>query len=252
MITSKANDFIKEIRSLHDKKGRDELGLYIATGEKLVKTATEFGCSFHALIVSESEVDYAKKYSDIKFSSGAKGVVEVSNEVFKSISGEVSPQGVLAVLNKPQTLPKNDSNAILLDGVADPTNVGAILRTALASNYTEIYLTEGSADPFSPKSVRASMGGVFGVNIHFIKKEECDKIGMPIIVADMKGENAFKFKSPKRFCLCIGNEGNGVSERVKGIAKYTVSIPMENGMESLNASVSAGILMYALKENKEL
>lgn len=250
MITSKTNEFIKTVRALHDKKSRDELGLYIATGEKLVKTAIQFGCDFYALLVSESCVETLSKLGEIPFVENGKGVVEVSNEVFKSVSGEVTPQGVLAVLKKPEQK-LTHSNAILLDGVADPTNVGAILRTALASGYTDVYALEGTADPFSPKSVRASMGGVFGVNIRFINRCDCNKIDMPLIVADMDGENVFKFNPPKNYCLCIGNEGNGVSDEVKGNAKYIVSIPMENGMESLNAGVSAGILMYALNQRKE-
>jgi TrmH family RNA methyltransferase len=95
------------------------------------------------------------------------------------------------------------------------------------------------------------MGGLFKVNLIFGKREELlSLITMPIIVADMKGENAFKFGNnfKDNFCLVIGNEANGVSELLKNSATYTVSIPMQNGMESLNAGVAAGILMYQLKK----
>ena len=94
------------------------------------------------------------------------------------------------------------------------------------------------------------MGGVFRAKIYTCTKQQAlDGIKLPIVVADMKGENVFENTLKGDFCLVIGNEGHGVSQEVKSRASHTVSIPMQNGMESLNASVSAGILMYALKKN---
>ncbi|MDE7158298.1 MAG: RNA methyltransferase, partial [Clostridiales bacterium] len=139
---------------------------------------------------------------------------------------------------------------ILLDGVADPSNVGAIVRTAAAAGYTEIYCID-CADAYSPKSVRASMSGVFFAKIMHGSREEvlAALSGVPLVAADMDGENAFTFESPKKFALCIGNEGNGLSQQVAEKAQYTVKIPMGEHTESLNAAVSAGILMYLLKRN---
>lgn len=248
MITSVSNDYIKYVRSLHDKKNRDQTGLFIVTGEKLVKTAIDFGCVFHSVIVGEKTDKYAELLASVKFDSNGRGVAEVSDEVFKSVAREVTPQGILAVLHKPNKKPAGDGAAVLLDGVADPSNVGAILRTALASGYKNVFVTEGVADPFSPKAVRASMGGALGVNVIEISREEIKKIDKPMVIADMFGENVFGFNPPKEFCLAIGNEGSGISEQVRNAAEYSVSIPMQGGMESLNAAVSAGILMYALKE----
>ena len=171
----------------------------------------------------------------------------VEESVFNSISDEVTPQGILALVKKPQTeIEKPKGKCLFLDGVADPANVGAIIRTAAASGYNEIY-TFNCADPFSPKAVRSSMSGIFKVKIYSGEREELlDKIDFPIVVADMGGKNVFSASLPQDFCLVIGNEGRGVSQTLKDRANYTVSIPMENDMESLNASVSAGILMYLL------
>lgn len=255
MIISKSNEFIKKIRALQDKKWRDEYGLYVATGEKLVKTARDFGCEFYAIITTANfKENHAELINSITtFSNDYKGEIEVSEEVFKHLANEVSPQGILAVLKKPQNQLVSDSeSAILLDGVADPTNVGAIIRTALASGYKKVFALEGTADAFSPKSVRASMGGVFGVSVINISRNSVKEIGLPLIVADMFGESVYTFNPPSKFCLVIGNEGNGVSKEVKSVATHVVSIPMENGTESLNASVSAGILMYTLKYKKEI
>jgi TrmH family RNA methyltransferase len=139
-------------------------------------------------------------------------------------------------------------SCILLDGVADPVNVGAILRTAVAAGYKQVYMTSDCADPYSPKAVRCSMSGVFRAQIMRGELDELLKvINVPIVVADMNGENVFEKQIKDKFCLVIGNEGRGVSVTLKERADITVSIPMENGMESLNAGVSAGILMYNLK-----
>ncbi|MBQ7349040.1 MAG: RNA methyltransferase, partial [Clostridia bacterium] len=173
-----------------------------------------------------------------------------SEEVFRSISTEISPQGVVAVIKKPENdlvMPK--SSCLLLDGVADPSNVGAIIRTAAAAGYDTVYMTENSADPFSPKAVRSSMSGVFRVKIVRGSLDQLlSVINLPVLVADMCGESVFNYAPESNFCLVIGNEGHGVSDLLKNRADFTVSIPMQNGVESLNAAVSAGLLMYSLKK----
>lgn len=239
MITSKQNDFIKRVRSFKDKKNRDAFGEYIVEGVKSVKEAIERATVVAVITVPAYE-------NGVMFSGGKTETV--SEEVFKSVSEEISPQGVLAVVKKPESRPLCGGNCVLLDGVSDPANVGAIIRTAAAAGYNDVLLTEDCADPFSPKAVRASMGGIFRVNIVRGERENLVKsLKIPFVVADMRGENVFGFKPKAPFCLCIGNEGNGVSDAIKKRADFTVSIPMENNVESLNAAVSAGILMYNLK-----
>ena len=242
MITSKQNPLIKQIRSLADKKFRDRLGQYVVESVKLVKEALSLNLPVIAVVGTERALE--------NLSLDGVRVESVSQEVFEYITTEVSPQGVLAVIEKPENKIISTSNsAILLDGVADPANVGAIIRTAVASGYETVYMTEDSADPFSPKAVRASMSGIFRVKIVRASREELlSNLKLPVIVADMNGENLFDFECPKEFCLIIGNEGHGVSKEFRERADKTVSIPMKNGMESLNAAVSAGLLMYTLKK----
>lgn len=242
MITSKQNPLIKQIRSLADKKFRDRLGQYVVESVKLVKEALSLNLPVIAVVGTERALE--------GLALDGVRVESVSQEVFEYITTEVSPQGVLAVIEKPENKIISTSNsAILLDGVADPANVGAIIRTAVASGYETVYMTEDSADPFSPKAVRASMSGIFRVKIVRASREELlSNLKLPVIVADMNGENLFDFECPKEFCLIIGNEGHGVSKEFRERADKTVSIPMKNGMESLNAAVSAGLLMYTLKK----
>lgn len=242
MITSRQNALVKEIRALKDKKVRDESGLFVIEGVKTVKEALECGVSVKNVVCTE------KGLSLIGLAESA--VTLVTDDVFKSISDEVTPQGVIATAYKPvYPLSPPEGDSILLDGVSDPKNVGAIIRTAAAAGYKDLYLVN-AADPFSPKAVRASMSGIYKVRTHTCTIEEAFSIiNAEFIVADMRGENAFAFKPSGSFCLVIGNEGNGVSPAVKNAVKTAVSIPMQNGTESLNAAVSAGILMYALKNS---
>ncbi len=241
MITSKQNSLVKEIRSLRDKKFRDKLNLFIIEGIKPVKEAVALNLAIREIVCTQKT---ASQFLDCPFN-----VEVVSDSVFDYISEEVSPQGALAVVSKPENLlvsPKG--NCLILDGVADPNNVGAIIRTAAASGFNDVYLTNECADAYSQKSVRCSMSGVFRINV---MRGELDKIlsvvNLPLVVADMFGKNVFELEKSGKVCLVIGNEGNGVSQELKQKAQFTVKIPMENGVESLNASVSAGILMYALK-----
>ena len=142
-------------------------------------------------------------------------------------------------------------NALLLDTLSDPGNLGTIIRTANAAGYTDIYL-RNCTDPFSSKSVRASMSGIFFVRLHSGSLGEISEVlgDIPKICADMNGENVFRFQVPQRFCLVIGNEANGVSDEVRSLCRYTVRIPMRESCESLNAGISAAVLMYQLGAEK--
>ncbi len=244
MISSTQNTLIKEIRSLKNKKFRDKLGVFVLEGIKPVKEAIELKLPIREIVATESTCS--------QFLSCDYKVEVVSEQVFKSISEEVTPQGVLAIVYKPScVVEKPKGSCLLLDGVSDPANVGAIIRTAAASGYNYVYLTGVCADAYSQKAVRSSMSGIFRVKVMRGELEEIlNAIDLPLVVADMNGEDVFSMELNKDVCLVIGNEANGVSDFLKQKAQLTVKIPMQNGVESLNAAVSAGILMYALKTNK--
>ena len=179
--------------------------------------------------------------------------VRVSDDVFRFLSDEKTPQGVLCRVKIPsRALCAPKGSCLFLDGVSDPGNLGAIIRTANAAGYEEIYLTDECADPYSPKSVRASMSGIFFTKLYRAPRAEVLSAlqGVPLVVADMGGENVFSFCPPKQFALVIGNEGTGISDEVRAQAAHTVKIPMQATQESLNAAVSAGIIMYLLKQQE--
>ncbi len=240
IITSRANPVVRKLISLSDKKFRRQYGEYLVEGIKPVNECLAAGCEVTNIYCTE------------QLSPRYEGATVLSDGVFAAVSSEKSPQGVIATVKIPQKdIVPPDSDCLLLDRIQDPGNLGTIIRTANAAGYTKIYCI-GCADVWSPKVVRASMSGVFFVDCYDCDEDEALEAldGVPIITADMDGEDIFSFVAPEKFCLCIGNEGSGVSERIRNLSRYTVRIPMRPTCESLNAGVSAAIAMYALKNNR--
>lgn len=236
-LESKSNPKVRAMAALKEKKFRKERGEYLVEGVKMVSECISAGCEITSLMCTE---EYLPRFAS---------ATEVSRAVYEFISDEKSPQGVIASVKIPvMPVAAPQGRCVLLDGLQDPGNVGTIIRTANAAGYGDIYLV-GCADPFSPKAVRASMSGVFFTRIMQGSAQEVLSAlgGVPLVCADMDGESAYGFAAPDKFCLCIGSEGSGLSEEVRHAAAHTVKIPMRPTCESLNAAVSAGILMYLLK-----
>lgn len=241
MITSTSNPAVKAAKKLLDKKYRCRERAYIVEGEKLIRDALRFGQTVLSVFCTLKS----------GFSRGAYDFsVNVAERfVMESLSDAVTPQNELAVVKMPDTAPHPPrGKCLILDGLQDPGNAGAIMRTAAATGYDEIYLA-GCVDAFSPKVVRSAMSAHFAVKLFQGGVEEIFAAVKPvcqIICADMGGENVFGCKAKPVHALVIGNEGGGVSAYAKQNADKTVSLPMKNGMESLNAAVAAGVIMYLL------
>ena len=239
IILSRQNPLVKGLASLKEKKGRRRTGTFLVEGHKMVREAVTSGMDVVRLILRE---DYAGETYGLP-------AVRLGRDAFAAVCDEKTPQGIAAEVTIPlRSVQPPQGRCLLLDGLQDPANVGAIIRTAVAAGYEDVYLA-GCADPFSPKSVRASMSGVFFARIMQGTQEEILSAiaGMSVIAADMGGEDVFSYVAPEKFCLAVGSEGSGLSALVRGRADVTVRIPMDARTESLNAAVSAGILMYALR-----
>ncbi len=241
VYSSKQNPTIKAIALLKDKKHRVKNNAYIAEGIKMVNDAIAFNLPIiYVVITSEALVHLHK--TDAR-------VLVVTNEVFSYISDETTPQGALAVIKMPDlSVVKPQGNCLLLDGVSDPGNLGTIIRCACAFNYKDLYLLN-CADAFSNKAVRASMSGIYNVNLHKGDFESIKQAldGYEIIAGDMGGKNLRDFTASSKFCIAVGNEANGLSKEVKDIASHVVKIEMEDVQESLNVAIACSILMYKLK-----
>ena len=152
---SKQNQLIKKIASLKDKKGRREHNAFIVEGKKMVFEAIKYRQPIEYIVIEESFLE--------EIPTGNYEIITVSKVVFEYLSDEATPQGILAVIKVPQgDVKKPLSNAILLDGVSDPGNLGTIIRTAAAAGYKDIYAVN-SADFYSPKTVRSLHGFISAV-----------------------------------------------------------------------------------------
>ncbi len=241
VYSSKQNPTIKAIALLKDKKYRQKNNLYIAEGIKMVNDAIKFNQPIECIVVT-SEMQVHLENTNAR-------ILVVTSEVFAYISDETSPQGALAVIKMPNlAVVKPNGNCLLLDGVSDPGNLGTIIRTACAFNYKDIYLLN-CADAFSGKTVRASMSGIFNVNLHkgdFLSiKEALSEYS--VVAGDLNGQSLGKFIPPKNYAIAVGNEANGLSCEVKNLAEHIVKIEMEDVQESLNVAIACSILMYKLK-----
>lgn len=257
LITSRQNGNVKLAASLKQKKYRDELGEYLVEGEKLVSEAFATGQNVTAVYATQKYHDFANALIAKRLGENA-GEVQLyllSDSAFAAISDEVTPQGIAATLKIDKNPPIGRlTHTLLLDRLQDPGNVGAILRLAAAAGISDVFLIS-CADPYSPKAVRSSMSGLFRLRVHFIGEKEAVSFfkqnGVRLICADMGGESVFTVRENSNFCLCVGNEGNGISDYLKSAADKTVSVPMQNGVESLNVGIAAGIALYTLINNRK-
>lgn len=245
MITSSSNKTIISDSLLKDKKERDKRNEFLLEGAKLIEEASKCGY----------DIERVYALSEEKLSFLPKEKIElVTENVIAKLSDVKTPQGEIAVVKKCGKK-RDDRNrrAIVLENLQDPKNVGALIRTAAATDFIEV-ITINCADPYSMKAIRSSMGGIFRVNIINTTIDELKDTlkGKKLFVADMNGENIFEKQLPhENIAISVGNEGNGVSDTIKALADEVISIPMCNGVESLNVAVSGSIVMYQFqKENK--
>ena len=240
MITSKTNELIKHIKSLSQKKYRDEFGEYVVEGMKLVKEAIAENQEITSLIVSENFKE-AQEFPNAEI---------VSESVFSYITDTKTPQGVLAVVKKKHHETINGEIVFALDTVQDPGNVGTIIRTLDAAGIPDLIISEGCADIYSPKVVRSTMGGIFRGNIVFEENlahalTKMKKRGYQIVVTSLDTTQfIYDLDFQQKLIVVIGNEAQGVSQEIIELADTKVKIPMLGKAESLNAAVAASIVAY--------
>ena len=248
-ITSRDNQVLKAIRSLHHKKGRAQSGLYFAEGVRLVQEALDFVSDrVRLVVVSESYFANNEFYINSLDNSGKK-IYITEDKLFADICDTETPQGIAAVLEIPDEVAPDLSSTgyvLMLDGVAEPGNMGTIIRTAEAAGIDGIFLMKGCVDIYSPKVVRSAMGSVFRMkffkaNIDTIESLKAE--GFKIATTALYNSKPIKGKR----AIVIGNEAHGVSDEVLSLSDICVRIDMCGKVESLNAAVAAGIAMYMLR-----
>ncbi len=246
-ISSTQNEFVKMAKSLKTKKGRMAHGAFLVEGEKCVREMI-----MHMPDILSSLIVSSTQHKDLEQRAANMGrrVYAVEEHVMEAISDCKTPQDVAAVALKPLHADVSGGFIVALDGVQDPQNVGTIIRTADAAGCSCVVLSEESADCFSPKAVRASMGSLFHIPVLYenlvIYSSRLLTRGYRIACADIEGTEEFSFDAD-RTCLVIGNEARGMSEEMLDICTDRIRIPMFGQAESLNAAVAAGILIYKIR-----
>ena len=261
MITSKANETVKRINSLKQKKYREEYKEYVVEGIKLCMELIE--ASEHVLSVVYCEEMLKNANGGLKalefVKNNVANIIEVSADVFEYLADTVTPQGILTVMKMPNfglediaRECKMGTKCIILDGVSDAGNMGTIIRTAISFGYTNILCTKGTVDAYNSKVIRSTMGAISKVKIYYLEDsyyEESINIlksnGYTIVGTRLQESTMLNdFTPDSKTVYVMGNEANGITDKTKLLCDKFVKIPMENIQESLNVAVAASILMY--------
>ena len=245
VITSRKNPLLQQVRKLlSSRKAREEAGLFVSDGTKLLSEAVRWYPGLDTVILSEGV--QAEVPENVR-------LIRVPEDVMASISPMETPQGALFLCRLPEKKRFTPQpGMLLLDGIQDPGNLGTILRTADALDIP-VTLLEGCADPFSHKVVRASMGAVFRVQPILSTwaqvSEECRQADIPIGVTALSPRaRDLRQADLSAMAVVIGSEGRGVRQEILDNADAELIIPMNPHCESLNAAVAATIVMWQMKQ----
>ena len=267
-ITSRNNPETLLAASLLTKKGRGEAGLFTADGEKLFREATkpENIRKIDRIYLSASAKDrYLPLVTESlgrAFADSERTVV-FSDAAFRKITSENSPQGVITVLksidfskkyikiDKKDLLDLEGRRILALAGVRDPGNLGAVVRSAVAFGFTDVFLTDDCVEVTNPKTVRAAMGGIFSLGFHVVSDfasfiTACREAGRRVFAAELR-EGALPIGSVGLSpfdVVVIGNEGHGVPAFLSSLSDASVYIPISPASESLNAAVAASLFLW--------
>lgn len=238
MIDSVNNEKIKYFKKLRDKKYILEEKKYIVESEHLVEEAYKSGLLLE-VITSKSDTNY-----DVK-------TTLVSEKVLKSISLLPSAPNIMGVVKYKESNEIVGNKIVLLDNVQDPGNVGTIIRSALAFNVDTVILSNDSVNLFNDKMIRSSEGTIFKMNVIKMNLrsaiEKIHSLGIKVYYADMNGTIDLDNAKINDYALVLGSEGKGISDYIKELSDESINIPMNNLCESLNVSVTGGIIMYKFR-----
>lgn len=243
-LLSKDNPTVKMFLQLKTKKGRQKHKAYMVDGLRIVGHAIDHGVEIKAIAVTEA---FLKSHEDLALQLGVYKVYILEEKMMATIVDTQNPQGIFAVVT-PQEKPLEKGMLLFLDEIQDPGNLGTLIRTADAAGFKGVILKRGCTDAYSQKAIRSSMGSIMTMAIYHNQEVEIlDTFHMPIYGAALEGGVSYKCLTyPPQGILVIGNEGNGISEGVLERCTHKIYIPMKGEVESLNASIAGGVLMFAM------
>jgi TrmH family RNA methyltransferase len=258
IIQSRDNALIKNVKKLKEKKYRVQQEAFLIEGFRFVEEALKSKFEVETVFISENALGNPYTSALMELIPTDTKVYSLSNNIFKDICDTETPQGIAACVKlKKYKLQHRDGFYVLVDRIQDPGNMGTIIRTAHAAGALGVIYTKGTVDVYNEKTLRATMGSIFNIpviediELEFVK--ELKSSGFEIVVSSLDTENNF-FDVDLRgnLMLCIGNEGNGISDKIYALADTKVKIPMPGGAESLNASIAASVMIYEIVRQKLL
>lgn len=246
-ITSRSNGLLVHMKKLAASAAyRREQGVYLCDSPKLLAEALKWHAPVREIAVT-ADVPLPPLPETVR-------AVEIPEDVMSSISPMKSPQGALFTVTLPETavpeaLP--GSRYMVLDGVQDPGNVGTILRTADAFDCDGVFLVNACADPYSPKTARATMGAVFRRDVYQCTADELcallQKCGLPLYGTALRNDTvSLRDAELSRAAVAVGSEGRGLSAEILSKCEKTIKIPMSPRCESLNAAVAASVVLWEM------
>lgn len=248
-ITSVNNKLIKNITKLEKKKYREESGYYLIEGFHLVEEALKAGEKYQYLLATNKAL---KKLNEAGFSFEDKKVIQITDNVADHLSSTKNSQDIFLTIkiNQPEHFNFNFGKWVLLDNLADPGNVGTIIRTADAAGFDGVILSPETVDLYNPKVQRSMQGSQFHINLIkedlFEAVDSLKKSDIPVYASmlDSEAKQLPDFKPAAQVALIIGNEAHGVQKSLAELADEKLYIPIKGKAESLNAAIAAGIMIY--------
>lgn len=231
---------IKLINSLQQKKYRNKFGLFIVEGKKSVNEFLQSNFKLDSLFVLQNQ--------ELIINNQDVNELEISTKDLKKISALKNPNQVLAVFRIPKNKKASDKGLIMvLDNIKDPGNLGTIIRLCDWFGVTQLVCSNETVDCFNPKVVQASMGSLTRVSIIYTNLEQyLHKTKSPIYATLLEGENIYQDNLPKNAVIIMGNEANGISNKIKALATNKITIPQFSktpNTESLNVAMATAILL---------
>lgn len=256
LVTSAANPTIKLARSLHRRRIRERERVLLVEGVRSVEAAIAAGATVRAVLIDHSRRDEFDPTLLGRLPARSR-IIHVEHDLFLSVTLTEHPQPIVSVVDTPDLpVTENATFVLVVDGVRDPGNLGTMIRSAAAVGADAVALLPETADPTNPKAVRATAGALFTVPIRRYASAETAVEALfaarPIVaIADAAAErpyDAVDWRQPA--AIVIGGEAFGVSEKSRTYADLEVSIPIQRGVESLNAGVAASILLFEVARRR--
>jgi TrmH family RNA methyltransferase len=232
---------VKYIQSLSHKKLRDEEGVFVAEGPKLINELLSAGLPLQQLYG-------VKEWIEGQVQPMTNSITEISQSELERISGLQTPNQVLGIFKKPESIthpPERNTVSLMLDTIQDPGNLGTIIRCADWFGISQIFCSLDCADAYNPKVVQASMGSIARVQVMYgtLTRLLAEAPDVPTYAAVLNGTDVRKLPPLKEGIIIIGNESKGISDALLALSRNRITIPRHGKAESLNAAVATGIIL---------